>query len=150
VTPLWRAARLEALRLDPGADPVLLAALAAPRLDATRSRALILAAARARRFVSYGDVAGASFLTWAEARRRMDPHLQALCAESLAAGGPLLSAIVVNRTGLATGRMEGRALAGFTAMAVRLGRAVGPDPSLFLRREQAAVFEWAETHDLHH
>ncbi len=150
MTPLWRTARLDALRDDPAADPAMLAALAAPCLDLPRSRARILAAARARRFVSYGDVAEASFLTWAEARRRMDPHLQALCAESLAAGGPLLSAIVVNRTGLATGRMEGRALAGFIAMALRLGRAVGTDPSLFLRREQAAVFEWAETHDIHH
>lgn len=153
MTPLWRAHRLEALRADPAPDAALLAALEAPRLDLARSRAAILAVARARRFLSYGDVAAASFLAWPEARRRMDAHLQALCAQSLRAGGPLLSAIVVNRGGVATGRMEARALAGFTAMAARLGVAVGPDPAVFLMREQARVFDWSlreQDHALHH
>lgn len=153
MTPLWRAARIEALRAHPAPDSVLLAEwalLEAACLDASHSHAAILAAARAKRFLSYGDVAEASFLSWREARRAINPHLEALCRDSLRAGGPLLSAIVVNRTGLATGRMEGRALAGFCAMAQRLGIVVGADPAAFLRREQRAIFAWAETHDLHH
>jgi len=151
VTPHWRAHRIEALRAHPAPDAALLAelnALQAPALCLARTRAAILAAARARRFLSYGEVAEANFLVWPEARRRMDAHLQGVCAASLRAGGPLLSAIVVNRTGLATGRMEARALAGFTAMAGRLGVAVGADPAEFLAREQARVFDWAMTeHD---
>jgi hypothetical protein len=156
VTPLWRAHRIEALRAHPAPDAALLAelhALETAALDPARTREAILTAARARGFLSYGDVAAASFLAWPEARRRMDAHLQGVCAASLRAGGPLLSAIVVNRTGVATGRMEARALAGFTAMARRLGVAVGPDPAELLAREQARVFEWAmtEKHDgLHH
>ena len=156
MTPLWRAHRIAALRAHPAPDAALLAelrALEAARLDAARSRAAILTAARARRCLSYGDVAAASLLSWPEARRRMDAHLQGLCAASLRAGGPLLSAIVVNRGGVATGRMEPRALAGFTAMARRLGVAVGPDPADFLAHEQARVFDWARTervHALHH
>jgi 5-methylcytosine-specific restriction protein B len=144
------------LRADPALDQALLAelrALEAPRLDEARSCAAIRAAGRERSFLSYGDVAAANFLAWPEARQRMDAHLQAVCASSLRAGGPLLSAIVVNRTGVATGRMEPRALAGFTAMAARLGVAVGPDPAQFLAREQARVFEWSEAeadHALHH
>lgn len=156
MTPLWRAARIAAIRAHPAPDAALLAelsALEAARLDPARTRDAILAAARARRFLSYGDVAAASFLAWPEARRRMDAHLQAVCAASLAAGGPLLSAIVVNRGGVTTGRMEPRALAGFTAMARRLGVAVGPDPREFLAREQARVLDWAITERedaLHH
>ncbi|UPY35964.1 hypothetical protein [Sediminicoccus sp. KRV36] len=140
---------MEALRDHPAPDAALLAALETPRLDAARSRAAILAAARMNRFLSYGDVAEASFLCWREARRAMDPHLEALCRGSLRAGGPLISAIVVNRTGLATGHMEGRALAGFCAMAARLGVVVGADPAAFLAHEQRAIFAWVETHDLH-
>jgi hypothetical protein len=156
VTPLWRAHRLELLRAHPAPDAALLAelhALETPHLDAARSLAAIRAAARAGRCLSYGEVAAANHLAWPEARRRMDAHLQGLCAASLRAGGPLVSAIVVNRTGIATGRMEARALAGFTAMAARLGVAVGPDPALFLTREQARVFAWSQAepdHALHH
>jgi 5-methylcytosine-specific restriction protein B len=156
VTPQWRAHRLEALRAHPAPDASLLAelhALETAALCPARTRAAIVTAARARRFLSYGEVAAASFLAWPEARRRMDAHLQGVCAASLRAGGPLLSAIVVNRTGLATGRMEARALAGFTAMAGRLGVTVGSNPADFLAREQTRVFDWAMTeHDdaLHH
>jgi hypothetical protein len=127
-------------------------AIEAGRLDGGRSLAAIRAAAEQRRCLAYADIAAASFLPWAAARRRMDPHLFALCAWSLARGGPLLSAIVINRHLVASGRMEGRALAGFTAMAVRLGARV-TDPVAFLRDEQAKVFDWAEKergHELHH
>jgi 5-methylcytosine-specific restriction protein B len=135
-----------------GADPLRDAA-EAPRLDLGRTLPAIRAAAAQRRCLSYADVAAASFLPWNAARRRMDPHLFALCAWSLERGGPLLSAIVVNKHLVAERRMEGRTLAGFTAMAVRLGARIGTDPATFLRAEQERVFEWAHRergHDLHH
>ncbi|WP_137176683.1 hypothetical protein [Roseomonas sp. AR75] len=122
------------------------------RLDFARSLAAIRGAAEQRRCLSYADVAAASFLPWNAARRRMDPHLFAICAWSLDRGGAMLSAIVVNKHLVNTGRMEGRTLAGFTAMAQRLGARVG-DPVAFLRDEQQRVFDWAEKergHDLHH
>lgn len=135
------------------ADAAFRAASEAPRLDPARSLAAIRAAARDRRCLSYADVAAASFLAWNAARRRMDPHLFALCAWSLERGGPLVSAIVVNKHLVADRRMEGRTLAGFTAMAVRLGARIGTDPAAFLRAEQDRVFDWAakeQGHDLHH
>ena len=133
-------------------DPLRDATLA-PRLDPRRTLAAIHAAACARRCLSYADVAAASFLPWAAARRRMDPHLFALCADAQERGWPMLSAIVVNKHLVAEGRMEGRALAGFTAMALRLGAQIGADPAAFLHAEQQRVFDWAEKergHDLHH
>lgn len=131
----------------------LRAAVEAGRLDLGRSLAAIRGAAAQRRCLSYSDVAAASFLPWNAARRRMDPHLFALCAWSLERGGPLLSAIVVNKHLVAERRMEGRTLAGFTAMAQRLGARIGTDPAAFLHAEQEKVFEWArkeEGHELHH
>jgi cyanophycinase-like exopeptidase len=83
----------------------------------------------------------------------MDPHLYALCGWSLARGGPLLSAVLVNKHLVAERRMEGRTLAGFRAMVERLGVAIGADAAAFLHAEQDRVFDWAEKekgHDLHH
>lgn len=117
--------------------------MTATALDPARTLDAIRAAAAARRCLCYADVAAASGLSWAAARRRMDPHLFGLCRDARARGWPLLSAIVVNKPLVATCRMEGRALAGFTAMALRLGAAIGSDPALFLRREQARVLDWA-------
>ncbi|WP_270934799.1 hypothetical protein [Falsiroseomonas oryzae] len=140
------------------AEDSLRVAIEAGRLDTARSLAAIRAAAEQRRCLSYADVAAASFLPWNAARRRMDPHLYALCAWSLERGGPLLSAIVVNKHLVAARRMEGRTLAGFTAMAVRLGARIGTDPAAFLRAEQEKVFDWFASlgahkergHELHH
>jgi DhnA family fructose-bisphosphate aldolase class Ia len=137
---------------EPGRD-TLRRAVEAERLDPARSLAAIRAAARQRRCLSYAAVAAASFLPWHAARRQMDPHLFKLCAEAKAHGWPLLSAIVVNKHLVAERRMEGRTLAGFTAMANRLGARIGTDPAAFLRSEQDRVFDWAEreaAHDLHH
>jgi 5-methylcytosine-specific restriction protein B len=128
-------------------------AVEAGRLDMGRSLAAIREAASQRRCLSYADIAAASFLSWNAARRRMDPHLFAVCAMAQSRGWPLLSAIVVNKHLVAAGRMEGRTLAGFSAMVARLGAHIGPDPAAFLRAEQARVFDWASReapHDLHH
>jgi 5-methylcytosine-specific restriction protein B len=113
-------------------------------LDRGRSFAAIRAAAEARRFLSYSAVAAASGLAWQAARRRMDPHLFALCAWATARGWPLLSAIVVDQKSVAHGAMRGRPLIGFARAAERCGRIVGGDAAAFLADEQARVFAWAD------
>ena len=113
-------------------------------LDRGRSFAAIRAAAEARRFLSYGAVAAASGLAWQAARRRMDPHLFALCQWATARGWPLLSAIVVDQKNVAHGAMRGRPLIGFARAAERCGRIVGGDAAAFLADEQQRVFAWAD------
>jgi len=88
-------------------------------LDARVTLRAIVAAASARRCLSYGDVATANGLPWSQARRRMDPHLFALCRAATAAGRPLPSAIVVDALSRAHGRMTGRPLIGFVRCAER-------------------------------
>jgi hypothetical protein len=111
------------------------------RLEATL--AAIWVAASARRFLTYGSVAEASGLPWSAARRRMDPHLFALCRWATGRGWPLLSAIVVDQRSVVHGAMRGRPLIGFARAAERLGRIVGPDAGAFLAEEQKRVFVWA-------
>ena len=113
-------------------------------LDRGCSFAAIRAAAEARRFLSYGAVAAASGLAWQAARRRMDPHLFALCAWATERGWPLLSAIVVDQSSVAHGGMRGRPLIGFARAAERCGRIVGGDAAAFLADEQQRVFAWAD------
>jgi hypothetical protein len=116
----------------------------APALDPRLTVAAIRAAAEARRFLSYGDVAEASGLPWNLARRRMDPHLFGVCRWATRRGWPLLSALVVDKRSVAHGAMRGRPLIGFARAAERAGRFVGEDAAAFLAREQEAVFDWAE------
>lgn len=106
--------------------------------------AAIRAAAEARRFLSYGAVAAANGLAWRQARRRMDPHLFALCRCASGRGWPVLSAIVVDQGSVAHGAMRGRPLIGFARAAERLGRIVGGDAAAFLAEEQRLVFAWAD------
>ncbi len=115
-----------------------------PTLDPRRTLAAIRCAAESRRFLSYGDVAAASLLPWSLARRRMDPHLFAICRDATQRGWPLLSALVVDQKSVAHGAMRGRPLVGFARCAERAGRFVGEDAAAFLAREQEAVFGWAE------
>jgi len=117
--------------------------MAEPVLRLQDTRAAIFAAARARRFLSYGAVAAASGLPWSAARRRMDPHLFALCQQATERGWPLLSAIVVDQKSVARGAMRGRPLIGFARCAERCGRVVGEDAVAFLAEEQDRVFAWS-------
>jgi 5-methylcytosine-specific restriction protein B len=112
-------------------------------LDPARTLAAIHAAASARRFLSYGEIAAASGLAWSAARRRMDPHLFGLCRRATERGWPLVSAVVVDRPSVPHGAMRGRPLIGFARAAERCGRIVGPDAAAFLAEEQHRVFDWA-------
>jgi hypothetical protein len=124
-------------------------------MDLRTTLVAIRAVAERRRFTTYGLVAAANGLSWRQARRRIDPHLFALCRWARERDWPLLSALVVDRPALATGAMTGRPLVGFVRAAERLGcvGAVALPAAEFLRREQELVFDWAERErgrDLHH
>lgn len=115
-----------------------------PALSLDSSFRHIREAAASRRYVSYGELALASGLSWQAARRRMDPHLYDLCRRATERGWPLLSAIVVDRQSVPHGAMRRRPLIGFARAAERLGRIVGGDAAEFLAEEQQRVFAWAE------
>jgi hypothetical protein len=55
----------------------------------------------------------------------------------------MLSAIVVNKPNVTTGRMEPKSLKGFVGAARELGYTV-TDEDAFLKEQQQRVFEWAQ------
>ncbi|MDK1377233.1 MULTISPECIES: AAA family ATPase [unclassified Sinorhizobium] len=113
-------------------------------LNINKSYKAILDGARQGRFVTYGDVAAASNVEWRFARRPLPLQLDQLVQISHDRGWPLISAIVVNKSNLDTGKLEGESLAGFTTAVRKLGIPVN-NPETFLREQQQAVFEWAKT-----
>lgn len=113
-------------------------------LDLNKSYHIILDRARQGKFVTYGDVAAASGLEWKKARRPIPLHLDHLVRIAHERGWPFLTAIVVNKESVETGRLEGEALSGFLAAVKKLGLTVD-DPQTFLQEQQKAVFKWAKT-----
>jgi 5-methylcytosine-specific restriction protein B len=111
-------------------------------LDLNTTYQAILAAARQREFISYGDLAKANHADWQAVRYEMNTHLGKLVEIAVARGWPLLSAIVVNQSNLSTGSLGGAALDGFIVAARANDVEVG-DPRAFLLAQQTAVFDWA-------
>lgn len=109
------------------------------------SMELIWKAARERRFLSYKQLADESGVPWSQAHRTIPGHLGELIAYAHHKGWPLLSAVVVNQEGVATGRMAANARAGFVRAARELGISVGADEAGFVDQEQERVFKWAAT-----
>lgn len=103
----------------------------------------IIAAAKDRKFITYGDIAKAQNLEWSKVRYAMNSHLETLLGISAANDWPLLTAIVVNQGGLQSGSMVDSAMEGFVAAAKRYGRSVN-SPADFVRNEQEATFKWAQ------
>lgn len=112
-------------------------------LDAAQTYRAIVEAARAGRYVSYGDLAKRSGVPWSRARRPMSLLLGRLLVLGQARGWPMLSAIVVSRDDLGTGRLSPPALKGFAAAALGLGVYAGGDLERFVAECQAGVFAWA-------
>jgi len=109
-------------------------------LDLEKTLACVITAAKENRFVSYKQVAEASDLPFANARLRMTVHLRELCAYAQSRRLPLLSAIIVNTDGLATGTMNAQAQAGFLKAAESLG-ADTHEGHAFISAEQKKIFE---------
>jgi hypothetical protein len=113
-------------------------------LDFEKSREIILAAARAGRFLSYKQLADASGADWNQVHYAIGSHLWELVEYADRNGWPLLSAIVVNKSNVETGVMEPETLKGFIAAARELGYSVTNDTK-FLKEQQTRVFAWAQT-----
>ncbi|MEQ8701230.1 MAG: hypothetical protein RLT05_32295 [Bauldia litoralis] len=111
-------------------------------LDFDKSYEVILKAARERRFISYKDLADASGADWQAVHYSVGKHLGSLVEYAHRRGWPMLSAIVVNRPNVATGRMEPDALRGFVGIARELDIPVVNEEE-FLKDQQRAVFDWA-------
>ncbi|MFY8092786.1 MAG: AAA family ATPase [Niveispirillum sp.] len=113
-------------------------------LNINKTYKAVLNSARKGRFITYEEVASASNLELRRARRLIPSHLDRLVHISHDRGWPLISAIVVSKKNLQTGRLEGKSLSGFMASVNKLGTLVN-DPQSFLQEQQKAVFEWAKT-----
>lgn len=113
-------------------------------LDLETAYRTILAAARERRFLAYGDLAKAQGVDWGAARNQIFQQLGKLIGEAYDKNWPLFPAIVVNQGHLNDGLLEGNALTGFVSDVKRKGISVD-DPVSFLKAEQARVFDWAPT-----
>ncbi len=101
-------------------------------------------AAKAGRFISYGELAEANGIAWSKARHLMNGkhgHLDNLLAHCQAQGLPLFTAIVVQKGKLNTGEMDDFTLDGFVEGAQRIGRNV-TDAKSFLKQCQEECFAW--------
>jgi hypothetical protein len=100
---------------------------AKPGLKLERSLAHLKHAATQQVCTTYGDLAKASGVDWAKARRQMSGaggHLDRLLDLCHVRELPLLTALCVNQDRVAEGELSEEALAGFLAGVKRLGRAV--------------------------
>ena len=114
------------------------------KLDFDRSLEHLKQAAINQICTSYGALAAASGVEWSKARHQMNGsngHLDRLLDICHARGLPLLTAICVNQGNIVDCELEGEALAGFIAGALRLGLAVS-DPLQFHHRCRDECWAW--------
>jgi hypothetical protein len=111
-------------------------------LDFKKSYNAIRNSAVEGRFMNYKDLADASGAEWSKVHYSVGQHLWSLVEYAHRKGWPMLSAIVVNKPNVASGRMEPETLKGFIAAAKELGLSI-TDEEAFLRDQQERVFEWA-------
>ncbi len=109
-------------------------------LDLEKTLTCVVAAAKARSFVSYKQVAEASDVSMTKAFLRLPDHLRELCDYGLSKNLPLLSAIIVKVEEVETGKMTGKAKDGFIKAARAMGFEVD-DEDAFISAQQAKVFE---------
>ncbi len=117
------------------------------RLDPERSLGLLMKVAKAGVCTTYGELAAASGVDWAQARRVMSGkggHLDRLLDLCHSRGLPLLTALCVSQKGLASCDLEGDALKGFTSGARRLGHSI-TDEQAFHREQRDASWAWGRT-----
>ena len=80
-------------------------------------------------------------MPWRKARRLIPQQLGQLATIAHERGWPLLSAIVVTKENLESGKLDGTSLEGFLSAANIVGIKVD-DPQAFVRDQQQKVFEW--------
>ena len=112
------------------------------QLDLRKTYRAILDAARARHFISYGDLVRASDADWQKNRYKLNRHLGSLIKIAAERGWPMLTAIVVNKNNIKTGTLDGSSRDGFIGAAKEFGFDVS-DPTAFVEKQQQAIFAWA-------
>ena len=112
------------------------------RLDLGISYRAILSAAREKRFLSYGELARANKCEWQKVRFEINDHLWKLVQIAASRDWPLLCAVVVNKSDVSTGTLQGSAREGFLGAAKELGFSFD-DPAAFVEQQQQATFAWA-------
>lgn len=112
------------------------------QLDLRTTYRAIIEAAKAGRFISYGDLAKANEAPWQQVRYQMNTHLGELVRIAAARGWPMPSAIVVNQSNLESGTLDGSAREGFLAAAKENGFTI-EDPAAFVDEQQQKLFAWA-------
>ena len=117
---------------------------AKPVLSLEKTYAVILTAARERRFVTYGELAAASDVPWKQARLRIGRHLDSFTLLTHQRGCPLLSSIVVTKLNRESGAIAGPQLEGLLNAAELVGLPV-TDEETFVKEQQEQVFAWAVT-----
>lgn len=105
---------------------------------------IIRAAAKEGRFICYKDLADASGVDWGAAHYAINDHLWRLVEFAALKGWPMLSAVVVNKPNVDSGRMKPDTLKGFIQAARELGHDDIVDEEAFLRDQQKRVFDWAQ------
>jgi hypothetical protein len=114
-------------------------------LEFEKSYNLILEAAKEGRFLSYKELADGSGAEWNKVYRSLGGHLWKLVQYADLKGWPMLSAVVVNKPNVSSGKMEPDTLKGFIRAARQLGHEI-TDEEAFLKEQQDRVFEWAQEH----
>jgi 5-methylcytosine-specific restriction protein B len=117
-------------------------------LNIDRSIAAILEAARQGKFISYGDVAKANGFAWSFTMNHLMPkHLDMVLTKADTRGWPLITAVVVNKQNILSGKLEEKSLSGFVSGARGLGYDVGDnDRHAFLEEQQRETFAFAKTY----
>ena len=113
-------------------------------LDLKTSVRAIFQAARAKRYLSYGELAAANGADWNAVRYPMNTHLGEIIRYAKYRRWPMLSAIVVNKQNLEHGVMEPSTLKGFIEAAKWLGHDVNSAEE-FLKQQQEDCFAWGRT-----
>ena len=90
----------------------------------------------------YRELADANGADWSQVRYAIGGHLWKLAEYGHLKERLLLSAIVVNKPNVETGKMEPDTLKGFIGAARELGYPI-TDEQAFLKEQQARVFAWA-------
>lgn len=118
-------------------------------LNVDRSTAAILEAARRGDFISYGDVAKANGFEWSFTMNHLMPkHLDMVLTKADAKGWPLITAIVVNKQNIRSGKLEEKSLSGFVSGVRGLGYDVGEsDREAFLEEQQRETFAFAKNYE---
>lgn len=112
-------------------------------LDFDKSLAAIRAAAKQGRCLSYRELSDASEAKWTKVQNEIGAHLGRLLEYAHRMGWPLISAIVVDKPNVKSGKMEPDMLQSFLAAVRDLGVEV-VNAKTFLKEQQKSVFAWGK------